>query len=89
MEAIIVDREYVHLLDGFDEKVRRIVDDDDAIDGELSGGGEFDDVIAEGLRLDAAGGARGWDGLHAEGQNEDDVMALAYTSGTTAKPKVS
>lgn len=89
VEAIIVDREFVHLLDGFDEGVRRIIDDDvDATEGELSGG-EFDDVIAEGLRLDVEGGAKGWEGLQMEAQHEDDIMALAYTSGTTAKPKVS
>ena len=55
VEAIIVDRELVHLLGGFDERVVRIVDGDvDATEGELSGG-EFDDVIAKGLRLDAEG----------------------------------
>ena len=86
VDLIIVDREFVHLLDGFDPSVRRVVDDDtDATEGELSG--EFDDVIRQGLEYDRLHG-NGWDGLAKETEDEDEVMALAYTSGTTAKPKV-
>lgn len=66
----------------------RIVDDDtDATEGELSG--EFDGIIQEGLEWDAKNGGRGWEGLETEAQDEDQVIALAYTSGTTARPKVS
>ena len=79
MDLIVVDREFLHLLDGFDPSVRRLVDDDAAAPG------EFDEAIARGLALDCG---PGWDGLHAEAQHEDHLMALAYTSGTTAKPKV-
>ncbi|KAF8251957.1 acetyl-CoA synthetase-like protein [Wilcoxina mikolae CBS 423.85] len=85
VDVIIIDREYLHLLDGFNPSVRRIVDDDtDATEGELSG--EFDEVIRQGLEYDRLFG-NGWDGLKVEADDEDDVMALAYTSGTTAKPK--
>jgi len=87
VDLIIVDREFLHLLDGFDPLVRLIVDDDtDATEGELSG--EFDNIIGQGLEYDRLFGS-GWDGLQAEADDEEDVMALAYTSGTTAKPKVS
>jgi acyl-coenzyme A synthetase/AMP-(fatty) acid ligase len=86
VDLIIVDREYAHLLDGFDPSVRRIIDEDtDATEGELSG--EFDEAIRQGLEYDAKFG-NGWEGLEMEAQNEEDVIALAYTSGTTAKPKV-
>lgn len=86
VDLIIVDREYLHLLDGFNPAVRRIVDEDtDATEGELSG--EFDDVIRQGLEYDRLHGNLGWEGLHMEAEDEEDVIALAYTSGTTAKPK--
>ncbi|KAI5847851.1 hypothetical protein DFP73DRAFT_493352 [Morchella snyderi] len=85
VDIIIVDREFVGLLEGFDDKVPRIIDDDtDATVGELSG--DFDHIISEGLDYDRKHRG-GWEGLHIEAESEDDVFALAYTSGTTAKPK--
>lgn len=63
-----------------------IVDTDtDASEGQLTG--PFDEAVFEGLRHDTETGAMGWHGLEAQAAQEDDVMALAYTSGTTAKPK--
>ena len=63
-----------------------IVDaDTDATEGELSG--QFDEAVLEGLNYDSERGGKGWDGLEAQVGNEEDVIALAYTSGTTAKPK--
>ncbi|KAK4691519.1 hypothetical protein P7C71_g5500, partial [Lecanoromycetidae sp. Uapishka_2] len=89
VEAIIVDAEFVPLLEGFRKghpNIPFIVDaDTDASEGELSG--QFDDAVFEGLEYDAKNGHHGWDGLEAQVQNEEDVIALAYTSGTTAKPK--
>ena len=88
-EAIIVDAEFVPLLDDFRKEhphVPLIVDaDTDASEGELSG--QFDDAVLEGLKYDVEHGSRGWDGLEAQVGDEEDVIALAYTSGTTAKPK--
>ena len=89
VETIIVDAEFLPLLDVFRQanpNIPVIIDaDTDATEGELSG--QFDEAVLEGLKLDAESGSKGWDGLEAQTANEDDVIALAYTSGTTAKPK--
>lgn len=87
VDMIIVDREFVELLRGFNPNVNIVIDDDtDATEGELSG--DFDQIILEGLQYDHSTGGKGWDGLEMEAQDEDNVIALAYTSGTTARPKV-
>lgn len=59
--------------------------DTDATEGELSG--QFDEAVLEGLKYDSELGCKGWDELETQVGNEEDVIALAYTSGTTAKPK--
>ncbi|KAK2737283.1 hypothetical protein FQN55_001209 [Onygenales sp. PD_40] len=88
-EAIIVDQEYVHLLDEFRRghpHIPLIIDTDtDAIEGQLSG--PFDQAVLEGLDFDRANGAHGWEGLEAQTPDEDALIALAYTSGTTSRPK--
>ena len=88
-DAIIVDTEFLPLLDSYGQANPRtpfIVDEDtDATEGELSG--QFDEAVLEGLKYDAEQGGRGWVGLEAQVGNEEDIIALAYTSGTTAKPK--
>ncbi|KAI9803645.1 MAG: hypothetical protein M1833_000557 [Piccolia ochrophora] len=88
-DAIIVDAELTYLLDDYRKthpNVRFIVDNDtDATEGQLSG--PFDDAVLEGLNYDKQLGSRGWEGLEAQCVNEDAVIALAYTSGTTARPK--
>ena len=88
-DIIIVDNEFQALLDGYRKSkpdVPIILDTDtDATEGELSG--PFDDAVLEGLRHDQATDNHGWAGLSAQAQNEEDVLALAYTSGTTARPK--
>ena len=84
VEAIIVDREFVGLLNGFRQAnptVPLIIDEDAGSVGAL------DDIITQGLQLDAAQGAHGWAGLQAQAPDERDLIALSYTSGTTAKPK--
>lgn len=89
VEAIIADAEFVSLLDGFrtcHPTIPLVVDDDtDAAEGELSG--QFDEAVLEGLRYDSQQGGHGWTGLEAQAPDETAVNALAYTSGTTAKPK--
>ena len=89
VEIIIVDAEYLSLLDDFRRrhpKISFIIDDDtDATEGELSG--PFDRAVREGLEYDSQTGRRGWRGLEAQAKDEESVIALAYTSGTTARPK--
>ncbi|KAL8968441.1 MAG: hypothetical protein Q9183_002457 [Haloplaca sp. 2 TL-2023] len=89
VDIIIVDAEFVPLLQGFTTthaNIPLLVDDDtDATEGELSG--PFDEAVSQGLRYDRDHGAKGWEGLEAQVGHEEDVVALAYTSGTTAKPK--
>lgn len=88
-EAIIVDAEFLPLLEGFrnaNPGIPLIIDaDTDATEGELSG--QFDEAVLEGLQYDLQHGEKGWGGLEIQAENEEDVVALAYTSGTTAKPK--
>ncbi|KAG5658764.1 hypothetical protein KAF25_007317 [Fusarium avenaceum] len=89
VDCIIVDNEFVGLLDAFKEKhnnVPLIVDmDTDATQGQLSG--PFDDTILEGLQYDSTQGSQGWAGLHAQARGEDDMLAIPFTSGTTSRPK--
>ncbi|EKV09785.1 hypothetical protein PDIG_60260 [Penicillium digitatum PHI26] len=89
VEAVIVDEEYVPLLENYRSKYPRIpiiVDTDtDATEGELTG--PFDEAVLEGLRYDIDTGSRGWEGLESHAADEESTLALAYTSGTTARPK--
>ncbi len=88
-DAIIVDNEYKELLDDYQKdhpNVPLIIDTDtDATEGELSG--PFDQCVLEGLQYDKSTGGHGWAGLEAQCPDELAVNALAYTSGTTARPK--
>ena len=89
MDAIIIDAEFLPLLDSYRQAhptVPLIIDTDtDATEGELSG--PFDDFVLEGLEFDKHQGGRGWEALQPQAGHEEDIIALAYTSGTTAKPK--
>ncbi|KAK9792012.1 hypothetical protein AB5N19_05033 [Seiridium cardinale] len=89
VDSVIVDREYVSLLDDFKAihpGVSFIIDTDtDATEGQLCG--PFDEAILEGLQHDRAQGSRGWAGLHSQCSNEDDMVAIPFTSGTTSRPK--
>lgn len=89
MDVIIADEEFLNLLNAFrldKPHIPIIVDTDtDAVQGELSG--PFDDAVLEGLTYDTATGAKGWDGLNVHPADENAIIALPYTSGTTARPK--
>ncbi len=88
-EVIIVDQEYLPLLNSFrssNPNISIIVDTDtDATEGQLAG--PFDEAVLEGLNYDRDTGANGWSTLESQAASEDDIVALAYTSGTTARPK--
>ncbi|KAL2132972.1 hypothetical protein VTI74DRAFT_3072 [Chaetomium olivicolor] len=90
VDVIIVDKEYEGLLEAFKKahaRVPVIVDlDTDATEGALCG--PFDDAILEGLNYDRATGNRGWAALQSQTvADEDDMLAIPFTSGTTSKPK--
>jgi long-subunit acyl-CoA synthetase (AMP-forming) len=89
VQVIIVDQEFLPLLNAFKSakpNIPFIVDTDtDAIEGQLAG--PFDHAVLEGLNHDRDTGASGWTGLESQAASEDDIVALAYTSGTTARPK--
>lgn len=41
----------------------------------------------EGLTYDRTNGSKGWDGLYVQADDEDEMLAIPFTSGTTSKPK--
>lgn len=88
-QVLIVDEEYLPLLENYRSQyphIPIIVDTDtDATKGELTG--PFDDAILEGLKHDLDTGSHGWQGLETQAADEESTLALAYTSGTTARPK--
>jgi acyl-CoA synthetase (AMP-forming)/AMP-acid ligase II len=88
-DIVIVDFEFEGLLGKYKTErpnVPILVDTDtDATEGELSG--PFDDAVLEGLNHDHQLGGKGWASLEAQAKDEDSVIAIAYTSGTTSRPK--
>lgn len=82
---IIADVEYAHLLETFNRAHPRIpiLVDNDAGDED----GPFNSAVQKGIHLDKSQGNLGWAGLEAQSSDEDDMLALAYTSGTTSRPK--
>lgn len=89
VDLVIVDQEYEALLRDYRNahpNTPILVDTDtDINEGELTG--PFDNAVLEGLKHDQATGSKGWNGLETHPADEKSVIALAYTSGTTARPK--
>lgn len=89
VEVIIADEEYVPLLEIYrsqhPETLIIIDTDTDATEGELTG--PFDKAVLEGLKEDLETGSQGWQGLESQAADENAILALSYTSGTTARPK--
>ncbi|KAJ6784961.1 hypothetical protein PWT90_01760 [Aphanocladium album] len=89
VDSIIVDKEFEDLLSAYRSKhsnVPIIVDDDTEV---VSGAnaGQYSQAVLEGLGYDTEQGGKGWAGLHSHVENEDDMLAIPFTSGTTSKPK--
>ncbi|KAI8634955.1 AMP-binding domain-containing protein [Xylariaceae sp. FL1651] len=88
VDSIIVDQEYLPLLDDFKKShpnVHFIVDlDTEATEGPNAG--PFDEAVIEGLQYEQTQDTKGWAGL-AQCTNEDDMIAIPFTSGTTSRPK--
>ncbi|OAQ70246.1 AMP-binding domain-containing protein [Pochonia chlamydosporia 170] len=89
VDCIIVDKEFETLLGAFTKrhpKVPLIVDlDTDATEGPSCG--QFNEAILEGLAYDKEQGGHAWAGLQSKANNEDDMLAIPFTSGTTSRPK--
>ena len=49
--------------------------------------GPYNQAVLEGLAYDEAQGSKGWADLQSKASNEDDVLAIPFTSGTTSRPK--
>lgn len=85
VDVILVDAEFRSLLDQFQESHPRVpflVDTDTDEDT-----GPYDQAVLEGMQHDIRTGGHGWSGLETQVPDEDGMLALAYTSGTTARPK--
>lgn len=85
VDSILVDAEFVSLLDQYhslNPTIPFIIDTDTG-----DNDGQYDQAVTEGLEHDAAAGGVGWSGLQVQAEDEDGLLALAYTSGTTARPK--
>ncbi len=84
VDAVIVDWEFVGLLDEYRKShpdVKLIVDED------RDRNGEFYNAIEKGWQYNKQIGGKSWDQLEAQPVDEYGLIAVAYTSGTTAKPK--
>lgn len=89
-DFILVDREFSDLLDDYHvakPDVPILIDDDTVDPATESERGPFGDALREGAEYDKQNGSKGWDGLPSQAPCEMEVNALAYTSGTTARPK--
>ncbi|POR37967.1 Putative acyl-activating enzyme 1, peroxisomal, partial [Tolypocladium paradoxum] len=89
VDCIIVDDEFAGLLGTYKKKhgnVPLIIDlDTDKVEG--PGCGPFNEAVLEGQAHDRSQGGRGWAGLQSKANNEDDMLAIPFTSGTTSRPK--
>ena len=89
VDVVICDAEFLPQLSVFQRSranVPILVDTDtDADNGES--GGPFNEAVLQGLEYDQETGGHGWQRLETQAADEEDVIALAYTSGTTAQPK--
>lgn len=76
-DTVIVDEQFKDLVDP--KEGRRIIIDTDDINNQDC---DYKRAIAEGAKYD-----NGWEDLHVEEQDENSLLGLFFTSGTTGKPK--
>ncbi|KAL2887223.1 Acetate/butyrate--CoA ligase AAE7, peroxisomal [Ceratocystis lukuohia] len=89
VDAIVVDDEYKDLLGAYIKahpKTRIVVDLDTAT-AEAGQCGPYGEAVLEGMEFDAKNSNEGWAGLEAQCKDEEDMIALPFTSGTTSRPK--
>ncbi|RDA91404.1 hypothetical protein CP533_6891 [Ophiocordyceps camponoti-saundersi (nom. inval.)] len=89
VDCVIVDYEFRHLVDSFSAShpaVPIIVDlDTDVTHGPDSG--PYNQAVSDGQAHDSALGGHGWSHLRSKAVDEDDMLAIPFTSGTTSRPK--
>ena len=87
VDAIVVDAEYIPLVGQYlkDHPGVPLIVNIDELQGQARN--PFDQAVRQGLEYDVSLGSRGWAGLEVHPTDELSVLALAYTSGTTARPK--
>lgn len=90
-DCVVADREMVSLLDDQPTKApnrKIIIDEDDWSNGINNNGpaddGQYANAVSEGMNME---NGTSWEDLHAEHINEDGLLGLFFTSGTTGKPK--
>ncbi|KAG6025266.1 hypothetical protein E4U41_001576 [Claviceps citrina] len=67
------------------QQLTRCLQDTHVTDGPSCG--QFNQAILEGLAHDREQGSHLWAGLQSRANNEDDMLAIPFTSGTTSRPK--
>lgn len=85
----MVDAEYESLLEEYRKSKPNtpIIVDTDTDETDAGQGGPFNKAVHDGLLYDKENGNKGWAGLETRADDEESVISLAYTSGTTARPK--
>ncbi|ANB12978.1 Pcs60p [Sugiyamaella lignohabitans] len=81
-DLVVVDAEFKDLADAKPGKLDVIVDED--LGDPNSTACQYSSAVREGLEAE---NGRGWAGLDAEHVNEDALIGLYFTSGTTGRPK--
>lgn len=89
MDIILVDKEFEPLLEIYRAENPNVpfLMDEDGFSESWKPAGNFGAAVQEGWDYDNEIGGKGWAGLEAQAADEDSIIALAYTSGTTARPK--
>ncbi|RDA87962.1 hypothetical protein CP532_3455 [Ophiocordyceps camponoti-leonardi (nom. inval.)] len=89
VDCVVVDYEFRHLLESYSAShpaVSIIVDlDTDVTSGPESG--PYNQAVSEGQAHDSTLGGHGWAHLRSMAVDEDDMVAIPFTSGTTSRPK--
>ncbi|KAA8911617.1 hypothetical protein TRICI_003775 [Trichomonascus ciferrii] len=80
-DCVVADREMAHLVEGTKNGRTVIIDEDDWGQGSNCA---YSKAVQEGMAME---NGTSWDDLHAEHVDEDGLLGLFFTSGTTGKPK--
>jgi acyl-CoA synthetase (AMP-forming)/AMP-acid ligase II len=84
-DLVIADKEFAHLTEGLPRHVSVIVDSDVGVG--YNPKCQYEAAILQGKKIAADSSKNGWADLHCEDAEENDLLGLFFTSGTTGKPK--